>query len=200
MRELPVVRRQWKRADDKLTEMPVTTTFFLLPETPGQGRERDRRIGFSSVSYDYFKDECTGIRTRHLIRRWALEPKDVAAYLTGKLTEPREPIVFYLDPMIPERWKPYFVQAVEDWQRAFEVAGFRNAIVTRDIPEETGQSFSVVEGIDSLPRFFAKRGGGRECRPPKRSNHTGSCALGSRSVGFVEIRVGYEKCFVADRT
>jgi|GEM_PF-2791961 len=147
MRELPVVRRQWKRADDKLTEMPVTTTFFLLPETPGQGRERDRRIGFSSVSYDYFKDECTGIRTRHLIRRWALEPKDVAAYLTGKLTEPREPIVFYLDPMIPERWKPYFVQAVEDWQRAFEVAGFRNAIVTRDIPEETGQSLASLRGL-----------------------------------------------------
>ncbi len=147
MRELPVVRRQWKRADDELTEMPVTTTFFLLPETPREGRVRDRRIGFSSVSYDYFKDECTGIRTRHVIRRWALEPKDVEAYLTGKLTEPQEPIVFYLDPKIPERWKPYFVRAVEDWQRAFEVAGFRNAIVARDIPEETGQSLVSLRGL-----------------------------------------------------
>lgn len=147
MRELPAIRRTWKRDDDKMVDMPVTTTFFLLPEHSWQEREGDRRVGFSTVSYDYFKDECTGVRTRDVIRRWALEPRDKEAYRAGKLVEPLEPIVFYLDPLIPVRWKPYFVRAVEDWQRAFEAAGFCDAIVARDIPGHAEEVLSSARGV-----------------------------------------------------
>lgn len=146
-RELPAIRREWKREGDKMTGMPVTTTFFLLPDVPWQVRERDRRVGFSSVSSDYFKDESTGVRTRHIIRRWALEPRDVQAYERGELTEPREPIVFYLDPTIPACWRPYVVRAVEDWQRAFEAAGFRNAIVARELSGEMVREISTLNGV-----------------------------------------------------
>lgn len=132
-REVAVICRQWKRKEDKMTEIPVTTTFFLLPEHPQQSRERDLRVGYSSISCSYFTDERTGVSSRHFIRRWNLIPKDKDAYYNGVLTEPEEPIVFYLDPSIPTSWKPYFVQAVEDWQRAFEEAGFQNAIVTREV-------------------------------------------------------------------
>ncbi len=146
-REMPAIRREWKREGDKMTGMPVTTTFFLLPDVPWQARERDRRVGFSSVSYDYFKDESTGVRTRHVVRRWALEPRDMGAYEQGKLTEPHEPIVFYLDPAIPACWRPYFVRAVEDWQRAFEAAGFKNAIVARELPGELSRELSSLSGV-----------------------------------------------------
>ena len=146
-RELSVVRRVWKRDNDEMTELPVTSSFFLLPKQPWQVRDADRRVGFSSVSYDYFGDESSGARTRYLIRRWALEPCDKEKYAAGQLTEPAMPIVFYLDPAIPARWKPYFVRAVEDWQRAFEAAGFRNAIVARDMPEDMEWSTSSVKGF-----------------------------------------------------
>lgn len=146
-RELSVVRRKWKRDNDEMTEMPVTSVFFLLPEQPWLARDADRRVGFSSVSYDYFGDESSGARTRYLIRRWALEPRDKEKYAAGQLTEPAMPIVFYLDPAIPACWKPYFVRAVEDWQRAFETAGYRNAIVARDMPEDMAWKASSVKGF-----------------------------------------------------
>lgn len=147
VREMAVIRRQWKREGDRMTEMPVTTTFFLLPEHPLQSRERDLRVGYSSVSCRNFTDERTGARFRQFVRRWNLIPKDREAYFNGVLTEPEEPIVFYLDPAIPTSWKPYYVQAVEDWQQAFEEAGFRNAIVAREIPEEAKSSLASLRGL-----------------------------------------------------
>lgn len=155
MREMPVVRRKWKQQNDKMTELPVTTTFFLLSEECGEGRKADRRVGYASVSYDYFKDERSGVYTRHLIQRWALKPRDEVAYLAGQLTEPEMPIVFYLDPQIPAVWKPYFIRGVEDWQQAFETAGFRDAVVARDMPQDERRVLSSTRGMiyyqDSLP-------------------------------------------------
>lgn len=153
-RELPQVRRKWKQQGEAMTELPVTTTFFLLPEQPWQMRRADCRVGYSFLSYDYFADERTGVCTRKMIRRWALEPRDKAAYRAGHLTEPVYPIVFYLDPAIPARWKSYFVRAVEDWQRAFEVAGFRNAIIAREVAEgnedECLSAWGMIHYQDSL--------------------------------------------------
>lgn len=146
-RELPQVRRKWRQQGEAMTELPVMTTFFLLPECPWQMRQADCRVGFSSLSYDCFTDEQTGVRARRVVRRWALEPKDKAAYRAGHLTEPVCPIEFYLDPDIPARWKPYFVRAVEDWQRAFEVAGFRKAIVVREVPEGQARACLSARGM-----------------------------------------------------
>ena len=147
LREMSVIRRKWKRQDDEMTELPVATTFFLLPEHPWQARKADRRIGFASLSYNYFKDERSGMQTENLIQRWALEPKDKVTYQTGLLSEPICPIVFYLDPSIPEKWKPYFIQAVEDWQLAFEAAGFRKAIVAREVPKTRNEMLPLYRGM-----------------------------------------------------
>ena len=68
-----------------------------------------------------------------LIKRWRLEPKpkDVEKYKRGELVEPAKPIVFYIDPLTPKKWIPYLIQGVNDWQKAFEKAGFKNAIYAK---------------------------------------------------------------------
>jgi hypothetical protein len=70
-----------------------------------------------------------------IIMRYRLEPKDPAAYKAGKLVEPKKPIVFYIDPATPKKWAKYLKLGIEDWQKAFEEAGFKNAIVAKDWPE-----------------------------------------------------------------
>ncbi len=68
------------------------------------------------------------------IKRWRLEPKDSAAYQRGELVEPKNPIIFYIDPATPPQWVSYFIQGVNDWQKAFAAAGFKNAIIGKPAP------------------------------------------------------------------
>ncbi|MGB3541966.1 zinc-dependent metalloprotease [Rubrivirga sp.] len=108
--------------------MQMYQSFVLLPETPMMPRLADDRVGYFSVrQIDYGRDEQKAAE-RTYIRRWDLVPSDTAAYLRGELVEPVDPIVYTLDPATPERWRPYFCAGVEDWNRAFEVAGFLNAV------------------------------------------------------------------------
>ena len=103
-------------------------SFVLLPREPMTARLADDRVGFFTVrQIDYGRDDQKAAE-REYVRRWRLVPRDTAAYLRGELVEPVTPIVYTLDPATPERWRPYFCQGVEDWNRSFEVAGFRNAI------------------------------------------------------------------------
>ena len=73
-----------------------------------------------------------------LVGDW--EPKDEAAYARGELVEPKQPIVYYIDPATPEKWRPYLKQGVEDWRSAFEKAGFKNAIYAKDPPSKEERS------------------------------------------------------------
>ena len=103
-------------------------SFVLLPREPMTARLADDRVGFFTVrQIDYGRDDQKAAE-REYVRRWRLVPRDTAAYLRGELSEPVTPIVYTLDPATPERWRPYFCQGVEDWNRSFEVAGFKNAI------------------------------------------------------------------------
>lgn len=72
------------------------------------------------------------------ITRWRLEPKDEdkERYLRGELVEPKKPIVIYIDPATPKKWVPYLIQGVNDWQKAFEKAGFKNAIIGKEAPTD----------------------------------------------------------------
>lgn len=111
----------------------LTMTFHhsmvLLPEQPMMPRLADERVGFFGVQqYDYGYD-AQRAEPRRFIARWRLEPKDPEAIKRGGLSEPVKPITFYIDRGVPEKWRPYLKQGVEDWQVAFEKAGFRNAIV-----------------------------------------------------------------------
>ncbi|MEL7003161.1 MAG: DUF5117 domain-containing protein, partial [Bacteroidota bacterium] len=112
----------------------MNQSMVLLPEKPMKARLHDPRVGWFTVSkIDYGSDELKADSKRY-IRRWKLEPKDPAAYARGELVEPIKPIVYYLDPATPEIWRPYFKQGIEDWQQAFETAGFKNAIIAKDPP------------------------------------------------------------------
>ena len=101
-----------------------------LPENPMMPRLEDRRVGYFGVGqFDYGRDEHRAPERRY-IARWRLEKKDPNA----ALSEPVNPIIYYLDPATPEKWRPYLKKGVEDWNVAFEAAGFKNAIVCKDAP------------------------------------------------------------------
>jgi len=108
----------------------VNHSMILLPETPMMPRMYDPRVGYFAVRQtDYGLDEQRST-TRTYIKRWRLEPKpeDVQRYLAGELVEPAKPIIYYVDPATPEKWRKYLLQGVDDWQVAYEAAGFKNAI------------------------------------------------------------------------
>ncbi|WP_010135810.1 zinc-dependent metalloprotease [Ochrovirga pacifica] len=108
----------------------VTTNIVLLPKEVMQPRFADKRVGFFSIPFHYYNDAQHEVETRQLITRWKLEPKneDIEKYKKGMLVTPKQPIVYYLDPATPKKWRPYIEQGVYDWNIAFEKAGFKNAI------------------------------------------------------------------------
>lgn len=101
-----------------------------LPEVPMQPRLNDDRVGYFTVSHIDFGTDEHRVPTNWYIRRYRLEKKDPGA----ALSEPVKPIVYYVDPATPAQWVPYMKQGVEDWQKAFEAAGFKNAIIAKDAP------------------------------------------------------------------
>jgi hypothetical protein len=105
-------------------------SMVLLPEQPMQPRLFDERVGYFSVRQtDYSLDEHRAPQ-RRFITRWRLEKKDPAA----ALSEPVKPIVYWIDPATPAKWVPYLKRGVESWQKAFEEAGFKNAVIAKDAP------------------------------------------------------------------
>ncbi len=135
--------------------LEVNQSMILLPEEPVVPRNWDRRVGFFSVAqYDYSSDEHRAARERY-ITRYNLVPKDKAAYLRGELVEPEDPIVYYLDPATPEKWIPYLLQGIEDWQVAFEAAGFKNAIIGKAAPTpEEDPEFTPEDVRYSVMRYI----------------------------------------------
>lgn len=111
----------------------INSSFVLLPENKMQARYFDPRVGYFTVGYTDFDLDPQGVKRISLVKRWRLEPKpqDLEKYNKGELVEPAKPIVFYIDPATPKKWVPYLMQGVNDWQKAFEKAGFKNAIVAK---------------------------------------------------------------------
>lgn len=123
----------------------LNNSFVLLPEKPMDPRFADSRVGFFEQNFTDF-DAPHGIQEKAIISRFRLEPKpeDVARYLKGELVEPLKPIVYYIDPTTPRKWIKYLVQAVNDWQKAFEKAGFKNAIYALEAPKND-KSWSLYD-------------------------------------------------------
>ena len=111
----------------------VNSSIILLPENKMQARYFDPRVGYFTVGYTDFDENPQGVEKVSLVKRWRLEPKakDLEKYKRGELVEPEKPIVFYIDPLTPKKWIPYLIQGVNDWQKAFEKAGFKNAIYAK---------------------------------------------------------------------
>lgn len=119
---------------------PVTyelnSSIVLLPKEPMKPRYFDPRVGYFTTGYVDFDANPQGVKSISMITRWRLEPKDedVEKYKRGELVEPKKPIIYYIDPATPQKWVPYLIQGVNDWQVAFEKAGFKNAIFAKVAP------------------------------------------------------------------
>ena len=108
-------------------------SLVLLPERPMTPRIYDRRVGFFSSGKNIYSSDKDRIDYTKYVHRWRLEPKeeDREAYFRGELVEPAKPIVFYVDSAFPDKWRDIVKQGVEDWNTAFEAAGFKNAKIGR---------------------------------------------------------------------
>lgn len=134
----------------------VSSSMVLLPEVPMVGRFDTKKLGYFGTPQAYFDDNQQKTEKRQLITRWRLEPReeDREKYLSGELVEPKKPIVFYIDQSTPYQWREYMRRGVEDWQVAFEKAGFKNAIVARQLNDSIeadadDMSYSVINYIAS---------------------------------------------------
>ena len=136
--------------------MLMNQSLILLPREQMMPRYYDERVGWFTVrQYDYSSDALKSDQKR-LIRRWRLVPKDIEAYRRGELVEPVKPIVYYLDPATPLKWRSYFRQGIEDWNECFETAGFKNAIIAKDPPSpEEDPEFSPEDARYSVARYVA---------------------------------------------
>ena len=108
----------------------VHYSLAVLPETPMQGRHADPRVGYFTEEFTDYTHAKQWAVPREYITRFRLEKKDPAAAV-GEVVKP---ITFYLSKEIPEKWRPFLKQGVEDWAPAFEKAGFKGAIVCKDAP------------------------------------------------------------------
>ncbi len=105
-------------------------SMFQMPDEPMKGRYFDPRVGYFTEDYTDYTSTDAWVKGKAFITRFRLEKKDPSA----EVSEVVKPITFYLAPEIPEKWRPFLKQGVEDWKPAFEKAGFKNAIVCKDAP------------------------------------------------------------------
>ncbi len=136
--------------------MQMNQSMILLPEKPMKPRIFDQRVGyFTQKQFDYGSEELKSDQKTY-IQRWRLEPKDPEAYKRGELVEPIKPIVYYLDPATPMKLRKHMKKGVENWQKAFEMAGFKNAIICKDPPtKEEDPDFSPEDIRYSVIRYVA---------------------------------------------
>ena len=136
----------------------INNSMILLPNNPMKRRYFDQRVGwFSRGQLDYGLEDQ---RSRELVYldRWRLEikDKDLEKFKAGELVEPKKPIVYYIDRATPKKWRKYIKQGIEDWQVAFEAAGFKNAIIAADPPTaEEDPEWSPEDIRYSVVRYLA---------------------------------------------
>ena len=134
----------------------INQSMILLPEDKMMSRIYDKRVGYFSIGNVDYSSEALKADSKRYIRRWRLEPKDINAYNRGELVEPIKPIVYYLDPATPNKLKKYIKQGVDDWQKVFETAGFKNAIMAKYAPtKEEDPEFSMEDIRYSSIRYVA---------------------------------------------
>jgi len=144
-------------ADDAgAVTLELNNSFLLLPKVPMHKRPFDSRVGYFASSYSVYTDEEQKTETSIFIHRWRLEPRDedIDKWKRGELVEPKKTIVYYIDPATPKKWRPYLIAGINDWQKAFEQAGFKNAIVGKEWPEGDS-TMSLEDARFSVIRYFA---------------------------------------------
>jgi len=143
-------------SDANTISLEINHSMVLMPKETMQPRTPDARVGYFSINkIDYGADAQKAKEVNH-ITRWKLVPKDKEAYMRGELVEPEQPIIFYIDPATPTKWRKWIIQGVNDWQAAFEEAGFKNAIMGKMAPTtEENPEFSLEDVRYPTIRYFA---------------------------------------------
>lgn len=135
----------------------LNISLVLLPEEPMQPRLFDQRVGYFTHSFNTFSDEQQRVGRQKMISRYRLEPKnaeDAEKMRRGELIEPKKPIIYYIDPATPKQWRKYLIMGVNDWQAAFEQAGWKNAIRGEEWPEND-TTMSMEDARFSMIRYLA---------------------------------------------
>lgn len=143
--------------DAGVVTIELNTSMLLLPKAPMRKRIFDARVGYFANQIDVFEEESQKSDTETFAVRWKLEPKnaeDAAKQKRGELIEPKKPIVYYIDPATPVKWRKYIKSGIDDWQVAFENAGWKNAIRGEYWPEND-PNMSLEDARFSVLRYFA---------------------------------------------
>ena len=140
----------------KTFSFQINHSIISLPKNPMPIRYEDERVGWFTLGKINYSSEKLKSDNYNIIRRWRLEPSDLEAYNKGQLVDPIKPIVYYLDPGTPMKWRKYFKMGIEDWNTSFEKAGFKNAIIAKDPPsKEEDPNFSPEDIRYSTVRYVA---------------------------------------------
>lgn len=164
--------------------LELKASMVLLPKVPMKPRLFDPRVAYFTVGYTDFDANPQGVKEISLAKRWRLEPKpqDMAKYLRGELVEPIKPIVFYIDPATPKKWVKYLIQGVNDWQKAFEKAGFKNAIIGKEAPTpQQDPTWSIDDARNSVIVY----------KPSEIANASGPSTSDPRSGEILESHINW---------
>ena len=164
--------------------LEMNSSMLILPEKPMKSRRSDDRVGYFSSGYTDYDANPQGVKDISIINRWRLEPKpeDMEKYKRGELVEPAKQIVYYIDPATPAKWVPYLIQGINDWQVAFEKAGFKNAIVGKVAPTWQEDSTWSLEDARNSAIIY---------KPSPIENAYGPSNVDPRSGEILESHVGW---------
>ena len=138
--------------------MLLNNSMILLAKVPMKRRYYDERVGWFTTSQTDYGIDNQEAETVKYLDRWRLEVKDedIEKFKKGELVKPKKPIVYYIDRATPKKWRKYIKQGIEDWQAAFEAAGFKNAILAKDPPsKEEDPDWSPEDIRYSVVRYLA---------------------------------------------
>ncbi|MEH3112411.1 zinc-dependent metalloprotease [Pedobacter terrae] len=160
----------------------INSSLVLLDSKPMRARMADPRVGYFSTSFRDFDADPQGVKTITYVKRWKLEPKpeDIERYKKGELVEPAKQIVFYIDPVTPKKWVPYLIEGVNDWQKAFEAAGFKNAIIAKEAPTKAQDSTWSIDDASHSAIIY---------RPSAIANAMGPSTSDPRSGEIIESHI-----------
>lgn len=180
--EIRTIKTYQESGTDNNFTLELNTSIVLLPKKPMRKRFADSRIGYFTERYLDYGSNPQGVKTVNYIKRWRLEPKseDMVRYILGDTVEPQKPIIYYIDPATPKIWVPYIIQGINDWQVAFEKAGFKNAIQGKLAPTDN-ESWSLEDSRHSAVVY----------KPSSIANAAGPIITDPRSGEILETHINW---------
>ena len=162
--------------------LEMNNSFVLLPKVPMTKRAYDPRVGFFADDFEVYSDAQQKVEDNTFIVRWRLEPRDedIEKWTRGELVEPKKPIVYYIDPATPKKWRPFLIQGINDWQKSFEQAGFKNAIIGKEWDDKDSLS-NLEDARYSVLRYL----------PSDIENAYGPNVHDPRSGEIIESHIGW---------